>query len=210
VRDIAVLVLTHPHADHIGGAAAVFDAFDVRAVADPGIPSANAVYLATIQAARAEGARWLAAREGRVIAIDGVVLEFLAPTEDTVDDPGDPNDFSVVLRLGFGRFAALFTGDAPRAVEDRVVASSGSGMRVDVLKVGHHGSDTSTGDSLLSAAAPRVALVSVGQRNRYGHPDADVLARLARHGVRVLRTDVDGSVTVRAHRDGSLELRTAR
>jgi competence protein ComEC len=210
VRDIAVIVLTHPHADHIGGAAAVFEAFDVRAVADPAIPSANGVYLATIEAARAEGARWLAAREGRVISIDDVVLEFLAPAEAMVDDPGDPNDFSVVLRLEFGRFAALFTGDAPRAVEDRIVASSGADTRIDVLKVGHHGSDTSTGDSLLAAAAPRVALVSVGQRNRYGHPDADVLARLGRHGVRVLRTDRDGSITVRARRDGSIELRTAR
>jgi competence protein ComEC len=210
VREIAVLVLTHPHADHIGGAAAVFEAFDVRAVTDPAIASANGVYLTTIQAARAEGARWLAAREGRVLSIDDVVLEFLAPSEAMVDDPGDPNDYSVVFRLGFGRFAALFTGDAPRAVEDRVIMSSGSGLRFDVLKVGHHGSDTSTGDSLLSAAGPRVALVSVGQRNRYGHPDPDVLARLARHGVRVLRTDEVGAVTVRAGRDGSLELRTAR
>jgi competence protein ComEC len=208
VREIAVLVLTHPHADHIGGALAVFEAFDVLAVVDPAIPSANRVYLGTLQAGRAEGARWLAAREGRVVTVDDVALEFLAPADATVDDPGDPNDFSVVLRLGFGRFGALFLGDAPRAVEERLVARRG--MTVDVLKVGHHGSATSTGDSLLSAVAARVALLSVGERNRYGHPDAGVLARLAKHGVRVLRTDRDGSLTVRARADGAFELRTSR
>src|SRR5690606_26235097 len=110
--------------------------------------------------------------------IDDVELEFLAPTDASLDAPGEANDFSVVFRLGFGRFAALFLGDAPEAVEEEIIAARGRTVAAAVLKVGHHGSATSTGDSLLTAVAPDVALVSVGLRNRYGHPATEVMARL--------------------------------
>jgi competence protein ComEC len=209
-RTLDVLVLTHPDADHIGGAEAVFEALDVRTVVDPGIAAGKEMYLGTLAAGRVEGARWLAGREGRVLRIDDVELEFLAPTEASLDAPGEANDFSVVFRLGFGSFGALFLGDAPEAVEEEIIAARGRSLAAAVLKVGHHGSTTSTGDSLLTAVAPRVALVSVGLRNRYGHPATEVMARLSRHGVRVLRTDRQGTLTVRAGADGDYELRTAR
>lgn len=207
---VDVLVLTHPDADHIGGAEAVFEALDVRAVVDPGIAAGKPMYLATLSAGHTEGARWMAGREGRVLHIDDVVLEFLAPTDASLDAPGEANDYSVVFRLGFGRFGALFLGDAPVTVEEEIVALRGRAVAADVLKVGHHGSATSTGDALLAAVAPRVALLSVGLRNRYGHPNAAVMARLSRHGVRVLRTDRQGTLTVRARADGELQLRTSR
>jgi competence protein ComEC len=182
----------------------------VSAVVDPGIAAGKQMYVGTLAAGRAEGARWLAGREGRILRIDDVDLEFLAPTDASLDAPGDANDYSVVFRLGFGRFGALFLGDAPAAVEEEIIAVRGRAIGAAVLKVGHHGSATSTGDSLLSAVAPRVALVSVGRRNRYGHPNEGVLARLARHGVRVLRTDRHGTLTVRARANGEFEMRTSR
>ena len=94
------------------------------------------------------------------------------------DDLGDhPNDWSVVILSRFGEFEALFMGDAEEAVEGRVLAGLETGG-VDVLKVGHHGSRTSTSPALLDRASPRVALISAGRRNRYGHPDPRVIRRL--------------------------------
>jgi competence protein ComEC len=113
----------------------------------------------------------------------------------------------VVFRLEFGAFAAIFLGDAPAFVEERIVARYGDAVKAAVLKVGHHGSSTSTGDILLTAVQPAIALVSAGRRNRYGHPAPVVLHRLARHEVRVLRTDELGDITVRASRDGRVEVR---
>jgi competence protein ComEC len=105
----------------------------------------------------------------------------------------------------FGDFRALLMGDAPAEVERRLVARDAAALRADVLKVGHHGSHTSTTPGLLAAARPRVAVIPVGRRNRYGHPHRVVVERLARAGVIVLRTDRDGSVVLRARRTGEVD-----
>src|SRR5688572_5448677 len=208
VRRIDAVILTHPDADHFGGAAAVLDAFDVGMVIDPGLPAGKDLYIDLLASARSGRQRWVAARAGLQFDVDGVVFEFLYPLR--IDALRDENDNSVVFRLGFGSFAALFTGDAPAAVEEELVARHGAHLRVAVLKVGHHGSTTSTSEVLLLTARPALALVSAGQRNRYGHPAPSVLRRLARHDVRVLRTDQLGNVIVRARRDGRLDAHTRR
>jgi len=210
VRRIDVLLLTHAHSDHIGGARSVLAAFDVRAVLDPGVPGASSQYLETLSAARTEPAPWLAPLAGSRLTLDGVQLNFLYPRAPLLDAPSDPNDFSLVFRLGFGHFAALFLGDAPRAVEQLLVAEHGNALAAAVLKVGHHGSSTATGPALLDAVEPRLALISVGRDNRFGHPDSAVVARLRNHGTRVLRTDQHGSIVIRAWRSGRIELGTSR
>jgi competence protein ComEC len=107
-------------------------------------------------------------------------------------------------------FGALFFGDAPAAVEEALVARHGRTLQAEVLKVGHHGSRTSTSGALLEAASPQLALISVGRDNRYGHPSPEVLARLVRRGVHVLRTDERGSIVIRAWRSGSMRLGSER
>jgi competence protein ComEC len=210
VRRIDLLLLTHAHADHIGGARAVLAAFDVAAVLDPGAPGASAQYLETLRAAAAEPAAWLAPRGGDLLVLDGVHLRFLFPGERLLDAPEDPNDYSLVFQLGYGEFGALFFGDAPVAVEEALVARHGRTLQAEVLKVGHHGSRTSTSSALLAAASPQLAVISVGRDNRYRHPSPEVLARLVRHGVPVLRTDERGSIVIRAWRSGRLRLGVAR
>jgi len=210
-RNVDVAVLTHPHADHVGGIGAVWRRIPVNTVVDPAVPVPSSIYLDLVADARQGGLRWVAGRSGREVRIDGVALQILSPDDDLLlDVPDDPNDFSVVFRLEYGRFAALFLGDAPRSVENRLVARHGSALASSLLKVGHHGSRTSTGDSLLDTVRPRVAIVPVGRRNRYGHPDPGVIDRLRRHGVQVVRTDESGSVVVRARSDGSLQVLAVR
>lgn len=204
-RQVDVVVASHGHADHVGGLPALFAALPVDLVLDPGEPVPEAAYLAYLAAVEQAGARWRRARAGDAVDVDGVRLEVLSPDRDWADRTLDPNEESVVLLVQFGRHRLLFTGDAGEPVERRLAGRVGD---VDLLKVGHHGSRTATGAGWLAELRPETAVISVGRRNRYGHPAADVLERLAAAGARVVRTDVAGTATLtftvdedRGHRD---------
>jgi competence protein ComEC len=127
-----------------------------------------------------------------VRALGGARVELVAPCPAYV--PGrDANDNSLVLRVRFGTRSALLTGDAEAAAERDLVASHGPALRADLLKAGHHGSRTSTGDALLDAVKPTWVTLSSGVRNRFGHPHAPVLERLERRGIAAVRLDRAGS-----------------
>jgi competence protein ComEC len=202
VRRLEALVLTHPHADHVGGAAAVLRALPVGRVIEPGMPLGSSVYLETLRAAVERGVPWSAARQDRVLRLDGVELLILWPVAEAVEAPEDPNDVSVVIRLRYAGFGALLTGDAPAWVEERLVARYGDALDVEVLKAGHHGSRTASSPGLLDATTPELAVVSAGVRNDYGHPHAEVLRRLQARGIPVARTDRDGTVRVEVEPGG--------
>ncbi|HUF49976.1 MAG TPA: ComEC/Rec2 family competence protein [Longimicrobiales bacterium] len=206
-RRIDALILTHPDGDHIGGAAAILDAFAVGIIIDPGLAAGKDMFIDLLRTARTRDQRWIAGRDGIVFNIDDVQVALLYPFA-ALDAAAGANDNSVVFRLTYGSFAALFTGDAPVSVERELIARHGAGMRATLLKVGHHGSTTSTSDSLLIALRPSIAVVSAGRNNRYGHPAPSVLRRLEARQVRVLRTDEHGDITVRAYRDGRVDVLT--
>jgi competence protein ComEC len=208
-RRLEGLVLTHPHADHTGGAEAVIRSLRPRWVGDPGSPSPSTHYLGLLRVARVENMRWVGLRQGAGIALDGVAVEFLHP-EAVGALADDPNDLSVVMRVAYGDFTALLTGDATALVEERLLHRYGEDLRGEVLKVGHHGSSTSTTETFLEAVGPTVALVSAGRGNRYGHPHRVVVDRLERSGARLLRTDVHGSIIVRANGRGTVLIQTER
>ncbi|HUG39871.1 MAG TPA: DNA internalization-related competence protein ComEC/Rec2 [Longimicrobiales bacterium] len=209
VRRLEALILTHPDADHIGGAAAVVRALRPRWVGDPGVHAGKPGYLELLEAAAGAGIPWVAVREGVELELDGATVEFLHP-----GSPGaavaDANDASVVLRVVYGEFSALLAGDAPAAVEAALIRRLGPGLEADVLKAGHHGSSTSTTPELLEATGATLALISAGSGNRYGHPHPAVLARLDAAGLRVLRTDRDGTIVVRGSAGGQIRVHTER
>jgi competence protein ComEC len=195
-RRVEALVLTHPHLDHVGGAPAVLREIPVGRLIDPGLAFGTPVYQEVLHAAETRHVPWNAARQGRILRIDGVELEFLWPTADVLDAPQDPNDISAVMQLRYGSFSALLTGDAPAFVEHALVSRYGDRLRSQLVKAGHHGSRTATSGEWLNAARPALVVISCGRRNKYGHPAPETVGRLRADHVSVARTDEDGTVVV--------------
>jgi len=208
VARIEALVLTHPDLDHIGGAEAVVQGLDVGYVLDPAQATGKDAYVGVLEAASRGAVPWLEARSGVSITLDGVEISVLYPNGSPPASYSgtDSNAQSVVLLVRYGEFEALLTGDAPVEVEEAILADLPSNL--EILKVGHHGSRTSTSPLLLAQTSPEVAVISVGARNRYGHPHTDVLNRIVESGARVLRTDLSGDIVIRARRSGLYDVRT--
>ncbi len=192
-------VLTHPHPDHFGGFVRGLDAVRLGALWDTGQGELEHVvggYDQVLAMARARGLPVL--RPDRLCgphAIADVVIDVLAPCPGFSSDRG-PNDNSFVIRFTFGSRAVLMVGDAELDEENTLLATASGRLRADVLKVGHHGSRTSSSARFLAAVAPSEAVISVGTRNRFGHPSSVTLATLTAVGARVWRTDRDGAVVV--------------
>lgn len=193
VRSLDFVVVSHGDADHLGGVPSVLSAVPAGLVLEPGQPLGTGLYAEYLRAVDEAGAGWKAARDGDVLEWDGVRIEVLHPSAAWVRREARPNENSVVLRVTFGEFDAVLSGDAGLPVESLLL---GRLSRVELLKVGHHGSAGSSGGPWLTALGPRVAVISVGP-NAYGHPAPAVLERLAERDIAVFRTDRHGTVTVR-------------
>ena len=194
VRALDLVILSHGDADHLGGIPAVLGAVPVGRVMEPGQPLGTELYLEHLGAVAEAGAQWSAARAGDTLIVDGVTLVVLHPDASWLARELRPNENSVVVRVTFGRFDALLSGDIGWPAESLLIDDV---QRVELLKVGHHGSAGSSYDAWLDAVRPKVAVISVG-RNGYGHPAGAVLQRLRARGVTVYRTDRGGTVTIRS------------
>jgi competence protein ComEC len=186
-RSLDLVILTHPDADHSAGLIPLFDRFRVDGTLDAvaaGDPDAGAWIGATGGVARTVAARGAQVRAG------GALLTVLNPAFPPGAAETGNND-SLVLRIDYGATSLLLTGDAESEAEERMIAA-GLPLRADVLKVGHHGSGAATSREFLAAVQPRLAVISVGAENRFGHPAPELLERLA--GVEVLRTDQRGRI----------------
>lgn len=195
--EVVAFVLSHPHNDHAGGAASVIRAMHPALYLDPGFPGPTGSYRESLEEARRSGARWERIRPGESLAVDGVMLRFLAPDSAWVSHLDDANLASSVILARYGAVSFLFTGDAEAPEEEWMLDRDSLALAATVLKVGHHGSVTSTTPSFLRAVHPRLALISVGAGNSYGHPGAAVMRELAAAGVQALRTDRFGTIVVR-------------
>ena len=190
-RRIETLVLTHAHPDHVGGAPFLLRAFDLRGTWEGPAPRHDRGYAELDAALRAGGAARRTVARGVREDWDGVAVEVAGPRPPRRPPWTTRNDDSVVLTLRWGKVTFLLTGDIEAAGEDAL-----GGVAAQVLKVPHHGSRSSSSPRFLAAVSPRVALVSVGHANRFGHPHPAVVDRYARAGVWLLRTDEDGTTTV--------------
>lgn len=203
---IDLVILTHPHADHLGGLKRVAAAVPIRMFLDAAYPSTSPGYTGLLSVLSSRGVAVKQATAGRVIDLGGgAVLTLLGPpTPWLANTRSDINANSVVARLTWQSRTALFTGDSEPETERWLLGAQRggvSGLRAELLKVAHHGGKYSSTAPFLQAVAPQLAVISVGAGNDYGHPTPEALARLAQVGARVLRTDQSGEITVRS-RDG--------
>src|SRR5919202_3898707 len=195
--ELAIFVLTHPHADHVGGAATVLRALHPSLYYDAAFAGGGDAYRASLVRAARAGVRWRRVHPGDSLQVDEVTLTFLAPDSAWTAALRDPNEASTVLLVRVGAVRFLLTGDAERGEEAWLLQHAGGVLSADVLKVAHHGSATSTTASFLAAVHPRVAVISVGAGNVYGHPDRSTLSALGAAGAQVLRTDHLGTIVLR-------------
>lgn len=203
VKEISKIIITHPHADHLGGMNAIFKNFKVDAIYDDGMPAGTGSYKNYLKQIKEKKIPYHVLKAGdEVDFFDGVKFNVLGPVKVIKDQKGnsDFNNNSIVGRLTYGSFSMMFTGDAEQE-EEKTILGKGGTLKSDVLKVGHHGSRTSTSPAFLKAVSPKNAFISCGQGNDYGHPHKVTIDKLEKAKVQIYRTDRNGTVTLTS--DGS-------
>lgn len=192
------VVATHPHADHIGGMSEVIDAFNVKKIYMPKASHTSVTFEHLLNTVSKKGLKVQTAKAGEMIFNYGdLKAMFLAPNSDNYTDL---NNYSAVVMLTYKDTHFLFMGDAESESEEEIL-SAGFDISADVLKVGHHGSGSSTTQDFLKKVNPSVAVISVGINNSYGHPDDNVLERLNKSHIDIRRTDESGTIVITC--DGS-------
>lgn len=185
-----VIVATHVDADHIGGLSGALNYASVGTAYCPETTGTTETFQSFVKYLAQRGKQITVPTAGETYALGGAQVQILGPLHCAEDS----NDNSIVLKVSFGATSFLFTGDAERA-EEQDLLNAGVNIQSTVLKVGHHGSDTSTSYPFLRAVAPQYAVISVGAGNSYGHPTEAVLSRLRDAGVTTFRTDMQGEIT---------------
>ena len=189
VTKLDYLILTHPDSDHIGGAPVIITKFEIDKVFVSNYEKDNKTYLKLIQALDNKRLKYTTPKVGTQYTLGTAKITILAPNGEY----DNPNDASVALMIQNGENKFLFTGDAGEDAE-RDMLETDIGLSADVLKAGHHGSRTSTSGKFFEAVSPSCAVISCGEDNSYGHPHAETLNTFRMNGVKVYRTDEDGTI----------------
>ncbi len=192
VKELEYLVLTHPHSDHIGGAAALLGEIAVKNIIMPDATTTTSTFENLLKKIDSLGNEIIVAEHGKTYSFSDISFEILGPTKDYGQTL---NNQSIVLRLDYGRTSFLFMGDAETVAEaDMMDLFPISDFKADVIKLGHHGSSTSTSEEFLAAVSPDFAVVSCGKNNDYGHPHRETISVLEKNNIEILRTDTMGSI----------------
>lgn len=195
------IVNTHAHEDHCGGLTQVVNSVRVENAIVSSEPAETKCYTDFMQALESQSVYTVEAQAGMAFSLGGAECTIIGPTQKSAD----ANNASVIVRLAYAGRVFLFMGDAENA-EERSIIQAGYDVKCDVLKAGHHGSDTSSGYVFLREAQPEYVVISVGQNNAYGHPDANTLSRFRDAGCTVYRTDISGTITAVTDKNGNIQI----
>jgi len=195
-RTIDLVILTHPESDHLTGLLDVLRSYKVKNILWTGILIDSAGFKKWAELIKQENAKIYIAQSGQKITIGKTSFEILFPFENLENKSvKDTNNTSIVLRLDFGEISLLFAGDIYKSAE-RELLNLAKQLDTDVLKVGHHGSKTSTAEEFIIVVSPEIAVISVGRNNSYGHPHQETLDTLEKYGIRIFRTDFNGDIKI--------------
>ncbi|MCM1053802.1 MAG: MBL fold metallo-hydrolase [Ruminococcus sp.] len=189
-KKIDYVVGTHPHADHIGGLSDVINHFDIGNIYMPKVVATSKTYENLLNTIASKNLKIKSGKSGvNVIDEDGLNISFLAPNKDKYSGY---NNYSIVVKIVYGRTSYLFMGDA-EAISEKEITSD---LASDILKVGHHGSDTSSSEEFLDKVKPKYAIISVGENNKYNHPASITLDKLKKYTSNIYRTDINGNIII--------------
>ncbi len=186
VSKLDYVIGTHPHADHIGGLDAIINAFDIEKVIMPKVTHTSKTFEDVIVAIKNKGLKITTPHTGDTYTLGDAKFTIVAPNSSSYDNL---NNYSVVLNLKHGSNSFLFTGDAENISENEIL-NKNYDIKADVLKVGHHGSNSSTSTEFLKAVNPKYAVIQVGENNKYGHPHAEVIDRLQQHNIEICSSGI--------------------
>lgn len=202
------VVLTHPDRDHIEGLISVLKRYRVKHVLTTGFYKNDYFSQAFLKLVREkEIPVTLAEADGDIIFNDGVIFDILFPFSQHMEISDATNQTSLVAEVIYGENEILLTGDADMSIEEKLIRVTDS-LDTDILKIGHHGSKTSTGEAFLHATSPAIAVISVGKENTYRHPHPSVMKRLLRCNRQILRTDQDGRIEMIFSKTELVEIKT--
>lgn len=196
---IDYFIMTHPHADHIGSSAAIIKEFDIKNIYMPKKSHTSKTFENMLDAVSEKGYSLKTAKAGvSLLKDDSLSMEFLAPVSENYDDL---NNYSAVLRIKFKNNAFLFMGDAEKLSENEILNAYPQDLKADVIKIGHHGSSTSSGEEFIKSVSPKFAVISCGRNNSYSHPHSETISLLNKMGINIYRTDESGTITVTSDGD---------
>ncbi len=193
-RNIEAIIATHPDSDHIGGLPDALKIYRAKTIIETRAESQSETFVAWRKATDQENAKHLEGLQGmKFLFPGGAKAEILYPFASVPVDAKDKNKDSIVLKVSFGKNDFLLTGDLTQEGEN-ILVDSGENLEAEILKAGHHGSRSSSGEKFLDAVRPREAVISAGKNNSYGHPHREVLERLRARGIKIFRTDEFGTI----------------
>ena len=209
VLSLDYIMVSHFDADHVEGFIAVLNAIKVKNIILSKQPKETELYKKVIDIANKKRINLIYVKQGDILNIDKLKFIILAPDDNFIGDQ-DLNNNAIVCKMVYNSFSMLFTGDIEDKGEKKLVSSLSNNaiLKSTILKVGHHGSKTSTTDEFLELVSPSIALIGVGEENKFGHPNDKVIKKLKDKNIRIYRTDISGEIMINVSKNGDIKIKT--